>query len=447
MRNNPSIKHVLSVIFLISFCIYGYADTYTYTGVGTWTTASNWTCSGTCPNGNTIPPNPLPSGSSIVINGNCLMNVNRRIDDGASLTVNPGAILTIGASRQLNNFGNIVNDGTIDNTGTFVVRNYFQNNGGFVNHPLSMVSGNGTWDGDFNNDGILDLDIGGIWTFTITGNYTASATAIHNIEIRNNAAGTNPESDRITVNGTASLDGTLNFTIDNANDIVSPNTFYPVMSGGLSGMFTTVNFPGVASDWMVTYTSANVLITYSGAPLPIELLSFQAKHVGNAIHLAWETATEEDNALMAVERSKDGRSFAEIGQRKGAGTTLEPQRYALVDEQPFSGINYYRLRQEDLDGKVNYHETISVLFKTDKVEEITLFPSLVSNQLNIALGEEIKNSGALRIVDSMGRVIKEAALGQGTQQETLDVSNLLGGRYYLSIQTGRQILMASFVKQ
>jgi len=218
-----------------------------------------------------------------------------------------------------------------------------------------------------------------------------------------------------------------------------------------SGMNEIVVTPGEAhgSDGTAAPQFDGQMLTAgaTSSPLPIELLSFQAKQVGSAIHLAWETITEKNNALMVVERSKDGRSFVEIGQRKGAGTTLTPQRYGWVDEQPFSGINYYRLRQQDYDGAVNYHSTIAVLFKSDKQQDITIFPSLVSDQLNIALGEAIKNPGALRIVDMMGRVMQEALLGAGTQQETLDVSNLQGGRYYLSLQAGREILMASFVKQ
>lgn len=218
-----------------------------------------------------------------------------------------------------------------------------------------------------------------------------------------------------------------------------------------SGMDEIVVTPGEAhsADAMIATQYDGQMLTAgaTSSPLPIELLYFQAKRVGDAIHLAWETATEENNALMAVERSKDGRSFAEIGQRKGHGTTSVPQYYRFVDEQPLNGINYYRLRQEDFDGAINYHSVIAVPFLSNDNKRLTLFPSLVSDQLNISLGEAIKTEGALRIIDAMGRVIQEASLGRGVQQESLDVSQLTNGRYYLSVAIGREILMASFVKQ
>jgi len=217
-----------------------------------------------------------------------------------------------------------------------------------------------------------------------------------------------------------------------------------------SGMNEIVVTPGEAHSENGTiapqYDGQILTAGSTSSPLPIELLYFQARRVGDAIHLAWETATEENNALMAVERSKDGQTFAEIGQRKGAGTTNVPQYYRLVDEAPLAGINYYRLRQEDYDGAVNYHNMIAVPFQSDKNKQLTIFPSLVSNLLNISLGEAIKAEGVLRIVDAMGRVIREASLGRGIQQESLDVSQLTNGRYYLSVAIGREILMASFVK-
>jgi hypothetical protein len=66
--------------------------TYTFTGTGNWNVAANWS-------NNTIPPNPLPSGSSIVINhaaaGQCILNVAQTIAAGASVTVPTGKNLIV----------------------------------------------------------------------------------------------------------------------------------------------------------------------------------------------------------------------------------------------------------------------------------------------------------------------------------------------------------------
>ncbi len=68
------------------------AVVYTFTGNGNWNVAANWA-------GNTVPPNPLPAGQSIVINhvdgGNCVLNVSQTISSGASLTIQTGKNLLV----------------------------------------------------------------------------------------------------------------------------------------------------------------------------------------------------------------------------------------------------------------------------------------------------------------------------------------------------------------
>jgi hypothetical protein len=63
-----------------------------YKRQGNWNVASNWS-------NNSIPPSPLPSGSSIVINhtigGQCVLNVSQTVLAGGSLTVLTGKNLLV----------------------------------------------------------------------------------------------------------------------------------------------------------------------------------------------------------------------------------------------------------------------------------------------------------------------------------------------------------------
>ena len=90
------------------------------------------------------------------------------------------------------------------------------------------------------------------------------------------------------------------------------------------------------------------------APLPVELASFTAQAEGRATHLAWSTAAEKNSAYFAIERSRDGRAFEQIGQERGQGTKTSPTRYAFRDEHLPAGLTYYRLRQVDVDGTASY---------------------------------------------------------------------------------------------
>jgi hypothetical protein len=71
------------------------ATTYTFIGNGNWNVASNWI-------NNTIPPNPLPSGSTIYIEpttgattGVCVLNITQTISAGAKIIVEPNKYFQI----------------------------------------------------------------------------------------------------------------------------------------------------------------------------------------------------------------------------------------------------------------------------------------------------------------------------------------------------------------
>lgn len=65
---------------------------YTFTGNGQWSNASNW-------KNNTIPPNPLPTGSVIAIkpynNGTCNLTIDRTISPGGDFFIEPGSSFVI----------------------------------------------------------------------------------------------------------------------------------------------------------------------------------------------------------------------------------------------------------------------------------------------------------------------------------------------------------------
>ena len=187
----------------------------------------------------------------------------------------------------------------------------------------------------------------------------------------------------------------------------------------------------------------------NAGPLPIELLSFAGKRVDNTIQLHWVTASEQNNDYMEVQRSENGKTFARLGTVPGRGDSYEQIAYSYVDERPLPGVNYYRLRQVDFDGKEEYHKVIAVLFKDkeEKAQGITLFPTVVSEQLNFALHQEAATNGEYYISDLSGRVLLRQPFEQGMQQQSIPVHRLPRGQYILTVQTGREMQVARFVKE
>ena len=100
------------------------------------------------------------------------------------------------------------------------------------------------------------------------------------------------------------------------------------------------------------------------APLPVELTSFSAKAFSDKVKLDWITATEINNSGFEIERSFDGNTFFAVGFVRGNGTTTEPRTYSFSDDIQFNSTQsiYYRLKQVDYNGSVNYSDIVSVVF-------------------------------------------------------------------------------------
>ncbi|MBI2967714.1 MAG: hypothetical protein HYY40_07865 [Bacteroidetes bacterium] len=100
-------------------------------------------------------------------------------------------------------------------------------------------------------------------------------------------------------------------------------------------------------------------------PLPVELLYFNAFPENNIVKTEWSTASETNNDYFVVERVAGadenslplgGKGWAQIGTVQGAGNSRIILNYVFYDEEPCSGLSYYRLRQVDYDGRFSYSE-------------------------------------------------------------------------------------------
>ena len=83
---------------------------------------------------------------------------------------------------------------------------------------------------------------------------------------------------------------------------------------------------------------------------------------GEATLLTWQTAIEYANRGFHIEHSTNGNDFQRIDWVEGIGTTFTVQSYRYIHDEPVTGLNYYRLLQEDLDGTWKYSVVKTILF-------------------------------------------------------------------------------------
>ena len=87
-------------------------------------------------------------------------------------------------------------------------------------------------------------------------------------------------------------------------------------------------------------------------------INIEQKNSMNVIN--WNTEKEENNDRFIVERGTDGINFTGIGLINGAGNRTLPSFYNFSDNEIADGLAYYRIKQVDMDGRVNYSVVIPV---------------------------------------------------------------------------------------
>ena len=181
-------------------------------------------------------------------------------------------------------------------------------------------------------------------------------------------------------------------------------------------------------------------ITYTAA-IPVELTAFSAKTKGiSAVQLDWTTASETNSRDFAVEYRSDtvdegnpdksgkGSNFQTICILKAAGNTHEKRFYQYEHAAPnAAGVNYYRLRQTDLDGQVTLSKVVSIAFGKGKT--IGIYPNPVENTLFLEKSNDLE---AMSIFDAFGRQVRNT---EGSSRQ-IDVSDLPKGIYFLKTTTG-----------
>ncbi len=198
----------------------------------------------------------------------------------------------------------------------------------------------------------------------------------------------------------------------------------------------------------------DALLTISSQALPVELTSFTAEIAEKCVELNWRTATEVNNYGFEVERrgvsdrllEGDGHlAWTKIGFVEGNGTTNAPKSYSFTDKSA-NGINLYRLKQIDRDGKFEYSQTVEVTaLSTPK--EFALEQNY-PNPFNptTAIGYQLAANGftTLKIYDAIGREVATVVSEmkeKGYYSVRFDGTKLSSGIYFAKLTSDRKMQM------
>ena len=167
--------------------------------------------------------------------------------------------------------------------------------------------------------------------------------------------------------------------------------------------------------------------------LPIELADFEVNKNATSHILTWKTLSEINNDRFEIEHAASNLQFKNIGTVKGAINSSITQEYSFNHVNPPNGLNYYRLKQVDLDGSFSYSKVIYI--SLNRVE-YHIFPNPFYDFINIETQDELY--WVIRNVNGV-----QVAQGNDNFIYTTD---LIAGMYSIEIKSSEGIQKKMLVK-
>lgn len=195
------------------------------------------------------------------------------------------------------------------------------------------------------------------------------------------------------------------------------------------------NYTATDNGGSQSNTATYVIPVISLIPVPINLLSFDGKLAGGKTNLTWTTAQEFNADHFEVERSNtDGAGYKTLGTVAATGNSSVDQNYLFTDNNPVSGLNYYRLKMVDKDGKFKFSSI--VLIRVNVGARINIWPNPFTEKVQVTIHQEKAGILQVRISDVSGKVVKlkNVTVLKGSNQFTVDNMNiLLPGVYFIEL--------------
>ncbi|MEO7210111.1 MAG: T9SS type A sorting domain-containing protein [Chitinophagaceae bacterium] len=182
--------------------------------------------------------------------------------------------------------------------------------------------------------------------------------------------------------------------------------------------------------------------------LPVTFKSFDGVMQNGQSLLKWTTTNEINNKGFDVERSTDGQVFSAIGFVAGQGNSNVENNYTYTDVKPVNGVNYYRLKQIDQDGRFTYSSIIQLKnVIADFAWSVYPNPVVDNGWMQVQLPNAAKVS--VQVISSTGNIIStidKGTLQTGTYSIPLNMNKVAKGIYVVKLIVDNKTYSKTIVK-
>ena len=169
--------------------------------------------------------------------------------------------------------------------------------------------------------------------------------------------------------------------------------------------------------------------------LPVELISFAGNCIEESVNLEWETASEYNSSHFILEYSRTGEDWSIINHQDAALNSTELISYKFLHLISYSGDNYYRLKQVDIDGTTKTYEIINVNCENNNSNYFDIYPNPSNGNIHVILNDKkINGESFIRITDTKGHLIFNKPIDVNDGINMYILSEVLSpGIYYINI--------------
>jgi PKD repeat protein len=176
--------------------------------------------------------------------------------------------------------------------------------------------------------------------------------------------------------------------------------------------------------------------------ISLSLLDFEATLRENKSLLKWTTADEINTSHFEVEHSMNSMKWQTLGSKPSSNLS-GINTYTFMDENLLVGINYYRLKMIDKDGKFTY-SPIKSIDANKKKADFLIVPNPTKGNIDIKWD---KNYDRIKyqIYDISGRIIAENQLTNNGA--TVSIDAFTNGLYFIKCSTESSTQVIKVIKQ
>jgi hypothetical protein len=181
--------------------------------------------------------------------------------------------------------------------------------------------------------------------------------------------------------------------------------------------------------------------------LPVEFLNFNVHEQNGSVAIDWSTATETNNSYFEIFKSTDGKTFYSIGRVEGNGTSSGISSYTFTDQQPGSGISYYKIKQVDVNGDYMFSTVRSLNILS--FGDIQITPNPGNGHIKIRTTMIANANLEIAVISPLGEKVygsKEKA-SKGIYEKDINIQNFASGIYLMQIISGNEVKTLKYVKE